>query len=268
MRRELPGQRALPMLADLGYWPRQYALGLFRLWQFNGPWLAVRLTCCNLFGVRRQFSLRLFGFDLVLRSGTPDLAVALDSLGPEFEPVLGLTDPAGLIVDAGGYIGTAAMRLARAFPASTVLSIEPSSENLELLRRNVAGFANVIVRQAALAAEPGTVDLTDPGAGHWGFTIAAQPGPARPTVETVAAISMADVLAETGHDRIFILKLDVEGAERDILASSGGWMGRTAIVIAELHEHLLPGCAGAFAAATAGRRNRRLPGEKWLSTQA
>ena len=63
-------------------------------------------------------------------------------------------------------------------------------------------------------------------------------------------------------------ELDVEGAERDILASSGGWMGRTAIVIAELHEHLLPGCAGAFAAATAGRRNRRLPGEKWLSTQA
>jgi len=42
-------------------------------------------------------------------------------------------------------------------------------------------------------------------------------------------------------------------------------MDHTEIVIAELHEQLAPGAEAAFIAATAGRSNRRLPGEKVMS---
>jgi hypothetical protein len=57
----------------------------------------------------------------------------------------------------------------------------------------------------------------------------------------------------------------VEGAEREILKASADWMDRTEIVIAELHEKIAPGAEAAFAAATAGRVNRWLPGEKVMS---
>jgi hypothetical protein len=53
----------------------------------------------------------------------------------------------------------------------------------------------------------------------------------------------------------------------EILTASAGWIGRTDIVIAELHEHLVLGADAAFAAATAGRTNTRLPGEKVMSVR-
>lgn len=246
------------------YWPRQYGLGLVCLWRFNGPGLALRLTLCNLLRIRSVFAVRLHGFTLTLRSGTPDLAVAIDSLGDEFSPLAGFPDPGGLIIDAGGYIGTAALKLAALFPASKVVCLEPSEENLVLLRRNVGTVPNIVVMQAALAATRGEATLRDGGSGEWGFSITTG-GAALGTVPTV---TVDDIIGHEGRDRLFILKLDVEGAEREILDTSAGWIGRSDIVVAELHEAAAPGAEAAFENAVQGRRNTRLPGEKVLSVRA
>jgi FkbM family methyltransferase len=243
------------------YWPRQYGLGLVRLWRFNGPRLALRLTLCNLLGIRRVFAVRLHGFTLFLRSGTPDLAVALDSLGGEFSPLAGVPDPGGLIIDAGGYIGTAARKFAALFPRCRIVCLEPAAENLDLLRRNVGSIPNIRVLQAALAATRGEAILYDAGSGEWGFSTTG----GGKVLGAVPAVTVEDILAHEACDRLFLLKLDVEGAEKDIFEASGGWMDRTDIVIAELHEPLAPGAGAAFEAATAGRRNTRLPGEKVMS---
>jgi FkbM family methyltransferase len=255
-------------LSDLTYWPRQHTVGFFRLWQFNGPGRAVSLTVYNLLRVRRLFEVRLYGFAVTLRSGTPDLAVALDSLEREFESVTGFADAGGLIIDAGGYIGTAALRLAAAYPASRVICLEPSAENLEILRRNVGAVQNIAVIAAALAARSGEAMLHDAGNGEWGFSTVAEGIGERRALGVVPAVTIESLMADEGAERLFLLKLDVEGAEGDILAASGGWMPNTDILVAELHDHLVPGAEAAFAAATAGRDNRRLPGEKVVSLRA
>ncbi|MGN6103229.1 MAG: FkbM family methyltransferase [Devosia sp.] len=251
-------------LASLAYWPLAHARGFLRLWGESGPLLALAVTAANLLRRRRHFWVRLGGFVIEIRAGTPDLMVALDSFGGEFEPLARFPDSGGLIIDAGGYIGTAALELRRLFPQSRIVCLEPSAENLELLRRNVADAANIAVVQAALAAAAGDVALRDAGRGEWGFSI-AQPGRA---LGTVPATTVTSILAREGADRLFVLKLDVEGAERQILESSGPWMSLTEIVVAELHEHLVPGTEAAFAAATVGRANSRLPGEKVLSVRS
>ena len=248
---------------DLAYWPRQISLGLVRLWQFNGPVLALRITLLNLMRRRRTLQVRLYGFDLVLRTGTPDLAVALDSLGEEFASLAGQPDPGGLIIDAGGYIGTAAMKLGAMFPASRVICIEPAAANLALLRDNAGALPNVAILEAALAATEGEVELRDAGSGEWGFSTVAAGQP----LARVAALTIETLLAHAGSDRIFILKLDVEGAEREIFAHAGAWMDKVDILVAELHEQLAPGATAAFEQATAGRLNARLPGEKMLSVR-
>jgi FkbM family methyltransferase len=250
---------------DLTYWPRQHVLGFIRLWQFNGPGLAVRVTASNLLRVRGLVEVRLFGFTVTLRTGTPDLMVALDGLGEELAPVLGYPDPAGLIIDAGGYIGTAALRLARAYPRSRVICLEPAAENLAMLRRNVGAVGNIVVVQAALAATAGEATLHDPGAGEWGFSLLA--GETHRPLGAVPTVTVEAILAHEERDRLFLLKLDVEGAESEILAASAGWIERTDILVAELHERLAPGVTVTFARITAGRINRALPGEKVVSVR-
>ena len=59
--------------------------------------------------------------------------------------------------------------------------------------------------------------------------------------------------------------LDIEGAEAEVLADSGLWVDRVRVLVAELHEWIVPGVQATYAAATTERSNRPLSGEKVMS---
>ena len=212
-------------------------------------------------------SVRLGGVTVWLRTATSDVYAAVDSLGKEFEPAIALLPPThnGLVIDAGGYIGTAAIKLARAFPHARIVTIEPSSDNLAILRRNVAGFANIEVVHAALAARSGEVLLKDPGRAHWGFSILEDARGRHRPLETVPALSLGDLLAQHAADTVALLKLDIEGAEAELLGAASGWLSRVDVLIAELHGWIVPDVEARWAAAVAGRHNSHPPGEKVMS---
>ncbi len=210
----------------------------------------------------------LGGVRVWLRTGTPDIYVAIDSLGKEFDAAIALLPASceGLVIDAGGYIGTAAIKLARAFPRARIVTIEPSSENLAILRRNVAGHANIEVLHAALAARPGPVVLHDPGREQWGFSIVeAADGVAHAPLETIEAVGLGGLLATYAAERIALLKLDIEGAEGELLAAADGWLSQVDVVIAELHDLVVPGIEAHWDVAVAGRHNFHPAGEKVMS---
>ena len=255
------------LMTSLFDWIGVHVSGCIDVARSNSLGAMLHLVWCNTFKIKRRVRLKINGFDINLRAGTPDFSVAIESLGREFEPVTaGFAHENGaLIIDAGGYIGTAAIKLATAYPACRIVCIEPSSENLELLKLNVAAYPNISVMKAALAANGTEVALRDPGRKAWGFTIIAEPDQSDRVLETVPAVTIENILAQHGRERVFILKLDVEGAEAELFHNSRGWMSRTDILIAELHEWLIEGSEAAFRAATGGRANTFMPGEKVLS---
>jgi hypothetical protein len=51
-------------------------------------------------------------------------------------------------------------------------------------------------------------------------------------------------------EHIDILKIDIEGAEKEVFESSSIWIGKIGIIMTELHESLRPGCKKAFYDAT------------------
>ena len=214
----------------------------------------------------RPMLVTLGGVKVWLRTATSDIYVAVESLGSEFDPAIALLPAScsGLVIDAGGYIGTAAIKLARAFPHARIVTIEPSSANLAILRRNVAGFANIEVMHAALAAQPGPVVLKDTGHDHWGFSIVDHAGHHKP-LESIGALSLADVLEKYAAETVALLKLDIEGAEGEVLAAAADWLARVDIVVAELHDRIVPGVEAIWARAVAGRRNFTPRGEKVMS---
>jgi hypothetical protein len=146
-----------------------------------GPYLRYRLG--PTLGRTAAMQVSLGDHQVWVRPGTPDLRVAFQSLRSELEILSDLLPPNfnGLIVDAGGYIGTAALKLARMYPAATVISIEASSRNFKMLTRNVAGNDRIVPINAALHAESGrSFDLVDRGTGDWAF-----PSPHRAAVPVV-----------------------------------------------------------------------------------
>ena len=57
----------------------------------------------------------------------------------------------------------------------------------------------------------------------------------------VAVITIDDAFAASGGNVPFIVKIDIEGFEKDLLSSNTGWVERCHVVFIEPHDWMLPG---------------------------
>lgn len=154
------------------------------------------------------------------------------------------------IIDAGANIGLATRIFLRRWPDAEIAAVEMEAGNCEVLRTNTVGHAGVSVVQAALWSSSGTV-FVDPGDyGEAGYRVEAAPN-----ALSVAAWSVVDLLDTLEWDWVDLVKLDIEGAEREVLADASRWLPRTKHLLVELHERFAPGCIAAF--------ERALPATDW-----
>ena len=150
-----------------------------------------------------------------------------------------------VIVDAGANIGLASILFASRYPEARIIAVEPERDNFSVLADNVRPYDNIVPLQAALWWENTTINIVDPGDGAWGFkTEPAGEGHAVP------AITVDRLMSDQRIDRIDILKVDIEGAEKEVFADSSAWIDRVGSIIVELHERLKGGCNASFYNAT------------------
>ncbi|HTT51411.1 MAG TPA: FkbM family methyltransferase [Streptosporangiaceae bacterium] len=156
-------------------------------------------------------------------------------------------EPPRVIVDAGAYTGLSTAYFAMRYPAAKIIAIEPDEANFRLLLRNTSAFANVQPVRAALWVESGSVALADPGYGPWGLRLTGPSGAGT----QVPAITMDDVLRDYDLGTIDLLKVDIEGSEKELFAAADSWIGRVDAICLELHDRFKPGCSQAFYRAVA-----------------
>ncbi len=131
-----------------------------------------------------------------------------------------MTASPGLFVDVGANIGWFSCAVA-ALPGSRVIAIEPDSGNCSALRANLAAIPNATVVNAAAGAGYDTVGLGRRSPGNSG-TVAIAPRHANLGVAPHEWTAMAPLDAmlrrvATPPERPVLIKIDVEGFERDVL---------------------------------------------------
>lgn len=215
-----------------------------------------------------KLEVTITGIPITIRKGSPDLEVALTSLNGEFSSIKYLLPASfkGVIVDGGGYIGTAAIALTRLFPEAQVISIEPSLSNLEILVANTEKFSKITALHGALVGRPRpSIELHDPGEREWGFTTSADHSGLNSSskIDVVPALTIND-LGVDPH-LIELLKLDIEGGEREILDNPIDDVKNIQVVMCELHEHYVDGCEQAFFSFSENRIAFKDSGEKFIS---
>ena len=159
------------------------------------------------------------------------------------------------ILDAGANIGLASILLANRFPRARIIAIEPEAGNFALLERNVAPYPNITPIRAALWHDNSTVDIVDPGLGHWGFMVRSgmrKPVPGDESVTEVPAITVDAIMQKYGLERIDILKMDIEGAEYEVFDDPSRWISKVGALIVELHDRTRPGCSRRFYSRSSG----------------
>ena len=190
-------------------------------------------------------SLSIHGNQVFIRSNRTDVKVAFDSLGQEFDEAIKRIpeNASGVIIDAGGYIGTSAIKFAKAFPTCDVYVLEPSTKNLVILRENVREFTNIHVVEAAICNSDEDRVLKDRGTGAWGYTTletSADVG-ATTEIERIRSVTFAQIWDLTRSREMVLLKLDIEGGEFPLLQEAEDWMSRFPFIVIELHERIVPG---------------------------
>jgi FkbM family methyltransferase len=150
------------------------------------------------------------------------------------------------IIDAGANVGLSAIYFALRFPAARIIAVESEHSNFQLLCENVRPFDAIVPVHAALWSHDGELSVTDPGLGPLGYRVAA----GERGIGSVRAVCMDRLMLDHGIDHLDILKIDIEGAEREVFQSPGRWIERVGTIAAELHDRYRPGCSRTFFRAT------------------
>ncbi len=139
-----------------------------------------------------------------------------------------------LILDCGANVGYSSAYFLSRFPRVEIVAIEPDPGNCELLERNVRPYGRrVRIVQSAVWSHPAAL-IVEAAEGHeYGIHVReCRPG----ETPSLVATDIPTLLAGTGHDKLDLLKMDVEGAE-EVIFSPGceSWLARTENIVIELH---------------------------------
>ncbi len=122
-------------------------------------------------------------------------------------------------VDVGGNKGDFSLLAARAVGTSgRVLCFEPEAQNVHWIRKSVElnQYNNVTVFEMALGDRDEDAQLYLGAKSGWHSLLSSQPHGSGEVV-TVKKRALDSVLAETDQQRVDVIKIDVEGAELEVL---------------------------------------------------
>lgn len=182
-------------------------------------------------GVTTELRLRpLGGMPFRVRPGTADADVVWQTfVGRYHLPPAGL-DPA-TILDLGANVGATVAHFAVLHPSARIVAVEVDPENAALLRANVAPWGDRCeVVEAAVWSEEGELAFDRAPGREDGVRVRDDGG----GTGRAQAVTVASLLDRAGGTADYV-KLDVEGAEREVLARASDWASRVGCLKVEVH---------------------------------
>lgn len=156
------------------------------------------------------------------------LAFGAYSLPPAFLP----EDQVHTIVDCGANIGMSALYFSQRYPRARIFAIEAEPTNFQLLKQNTAAIDRIVPIEGAVVGQPTKSVRFGVDRPAWGNGIID--GNAGGNSVEVAAITLDELAAQHGIDRIDFLKVDIEGGEVDLF-SRPQFLSKVGLVAIELH---------------------------------
>jgi FkbM family methyltransferase len=141
-------------------------------------------------------------------------------------------DGGSVVVDAGAYVGEWSERVSDRY-GSQIYAFEPNPEVAPELEARLGEHDNVRWFGHGLGAADFTATLALRGPGSSIFTNASEPNTATVKIRDVVA-----VFDELGIEQIDLMKLNIEGAEYDLLErlDTSDWLQRIDFVSVQFHE--------------------------------
>jgi len=164
-----------------------------------------------------------------LRAGTTDAEVAVATFAGRYHLPPPALQNIRSIWDIGANVGLTTADFAERHPNAHVIALEPHPDNFALAEVNVAPYASrcTLMQRAAWTSD-GRVGLVGEAGPEDGYRVRQAP-----SATTVEAVSLNSLLAR--HGAPDYVKLDVEGAERELLNEATEWSTAVRCISVECH---------------------------------
>ena len=147
------------------------------------------------------------------------------------------------IIDGGANIGLTSVFFANKYPQADIVAVEPEEGNFEMLKKNTKNYGGINLIRSGIWSHSAILSVIDEGKGNNSFTV-TEVLSAR--ADSINAISIYEIMQERSWDTIDILKLDIEGAEKNVFESDyEQWLPKVKVLIVELHDRMRSGCSEA-----------------------
>lgn len=139
-----------------------------------------------------------------------------------------------LILDLGANIGAASLYLSSIFQKANFVCVEPDFKNFEALMFNLEKI-NSKIYNAAIGPHTGTVCIeSKPGVGSNAIRVTSVGN------GDVKQITVNEIISD-GNAKPFIVKIDIEGYEKQLFEDNFEWLGKFPVILIEIHDWMLQG---------------------------
>lgn len=195
----------------------------------------------------KSFSVLLprFKHPVLLRNNTTDVCVFYQVfLAKSYNIYYGFEPK--VIIDCGANIGLSVIYYKNRFPDAKIIAIEPEISNFELLKKNTEKYNNIFCIKSGVWNKSADLVIKEGNNGNWDF-VTEEVNFKSSDSDTIPAISINEIIDTYDIDQIDILKIDIEGSEKELFEMNfENWLKITKVLIIELHDGLKPGASKSF----------------------
>jgi FkbM family methyltransferase len=189
-------------------------------------WLKIRQIKYSSSGKTKRFDLS--GRKIFYKNGL-ELLYSLKEIFIEEIYKLDLNTTEPYIIDCGANIGLSVLYLKKQFPNANIVAFEPDETNFTLLKKNTEDLSGVILQQKAVWKETTLVKFN--ASATLSSQILSDSNQRNTISNEVESIRLKDIL-----DRpVDFLKMDIEGAEFEVLKDCADRLDRIKFMFIEYH---------------------------------
>ncbi len=181
-------------------------------------------------GAEITLKLKSLAHPFTLRRTAPQINGLMQNvMRGEYDRWLGGLNPS-VIVDAGTYIGDLTCHWATRYPTARIVALEPNPESFARASQNLRPYGDrVTLIQSGLGDHEGHCSISGAEMGAHLVKGSSTEG------QTIRVTTVNGLMDELGLGSVDLLKLDIEGAEREVLATASRWISRVKILVVEFH---------------------------------
>jgi len=145
-----------------------------------------------------------------------------------------------LILDLGAYTGLSTLYYSKKFPNAKIISVEPETSNFKLLVEHTKNNPNITTINKGIWSSDAKLKIENKNSEKWAFTLTEVE---EDEPYDIVSVTIDTLLSTSGSSVIDILKIDIEGSEKEIFSKNyEPWINKVNIIVIELHDRMIEGC--------------------------